>query len=95
METAFLWVITQRVVVIPCRRLGQEIDKMSQNVCNELPLAENISPFGKPQYSTEHNHYKATLQTQGRQEWVGNPVKFLTPPHPTAAKANQLKIFTI
>jgi len=50
---------------------------------------QNISPFGKPQYSTKHNYYKATLHTQSRQELVGNLVTFFCPLYPPPPPVSQ------
>jgi len=36
MTTALFWFITQRVVIITCRRFGT--DRLSRNVSKELPL---------------------------------------------------------
>jgi hypothetical protein len=36
LKTALFWVITQRVLVTPYRRLGT--DKLFQKVCKKLPL---------------------------------------------------------
>jgi len=38
MTTAFLWVITQRVLVIPYRHFGTTYRRLCRNVCKELLL---------------------------------------------------------